>query len=130
MICSGPQFKLFGTGRITTNEFEAGALANPAAPPSRESYCIPVLFLNEGQQRQVEHGSGDSIQFVLLTPHSRGVVLLAPPSPEDTFEFSANFPGHWRDLDAKIDGRRFFQHTLETRPLFCGRPERTRDAAV
>ena len=130
MIRNGPQFKLFGSGRITTNEFEAGALANPAAPPSRESYCIPVFFPNEGQQRQVERGPGVSIQFVLLKSHSRGQLHLALPFPEDKSEFSANILGDWRELNAQIDGLQYLRRTHQTRPLFCGRPGRTRDAAV
>ena len=130
MIRNGLQFKLFGSGCIATAEFALGELANPAVPPSREACCGPVLFLNEGRQRQIEDGPGVSIQFVLLKPRSRGEVRRASSSPEDKSEFSANFLGNWREIDAKIDAPQFFRRTLKIGPLFFSLPERTHVAAV
>ena len=120
MIRNGLQFKLFGSGRITTTGLEAGAFLNPAdpeAPPSHEAYCIPVLYLNDEQARKIKDGPGVSIQIVLLKPHSRGEVRLASSLPGDMAEFTPNFLADRRDMDAMIDGLRFFRRTLETRPL-------------
>ena len=120
MIRNGLEFKLFGSGRITTTGLEAGAFVNPSspdAPPSHEAYCIPVLYLDDEQRRTIEDGPGVSIQIVLLKPHSRGEVRLASPHPAGMCEFTTNFLRDGRDMAAMIEGLRYFRHTLETRPL-------------
>lgn len=122
MIRNLLEFKLFRSGRITTTCLEAGAFVNPDDPddlPSHEAYCIPVLYLNGEQRREIKVSPGVSIQIVLLKPHSRGEVRLASPNPSDMPLFTPNFLSDRRDLENVIKGLRFFRRTLETRPLAC-----------
>jgi choline dehydrogenase len=46
MVLNGLQFKLFGTGRITSSGVEAGAFVNPADPeqePTIQAFCVPIV---------------------------------------------------------------------------------------
>lgn len=120
MIRNGLQFKLFGTGPITTTGLEAAAFVNPTDPnelPTHEAYCIPVMYLDPDTLRRIGDGPGVSIQIVLLKPHSRGEVKLASADPAAMPLVSPNLLKDPRDMSAMIEGLRFFRRTLETRPL-------------
>jgi choline dehydrogenase-like flavoprotein len=120
MIRNGLQFKLFGTGLITTTGLEAAAFVNPTDPeasPTHEAYCIPVLYLAPETLKEIGDGHGVSIQIVLLKPHSRGEVRLASADPADMPLVSPNFLKDQRDMDAMITGLRYFRRTLETKPI-------------
>lgn len=120
MLRNGLQFKLFGSGRITTTGLEAAAFVNPAdpgAPATLEAYCIPILYLDDETLRRIGDGPGVSIQIVLLKPHSRGNVRLRSPDPSDMPLVSPNFLKDSRDLELMVTGLRYFRKTLETSPL-------------
>ena len=120
MIRNGLQFKLFGTGPITTTGLEAACFVNPTdpdAPPTHEAYCIPILYLPPEMLEPEGDGYGTSIQIVLLKPHSRGEVRLTSADPHAMPAISPNFLRDKRDLDAMIAGLRYFRRTLETRPM-------------
>lgn len=120
MLRNGIQFKLFGTGPITTTGLEAAVFVNPVepeAPPTLEAYCIPILYLDPETLKRVGDGYGVSIQIVLLKPHSRGEVRLASANPADMPLVSPNFLKDGRDQEAMITGLRFFRDTMQTRPL-------------
>ena len=60
MLMNGLQFKAFGTGRILSVGFEAGAFVNPIdrdAPPSIQAFCVPIVYLDrdlaEGLRRHL-----------------------------------------------------------------------------
>ena len=49
MLLNGLQFKLFGTGTITSSGVEAGAFVNPLNPdgePSIQAFCVPIVYLD------------------------------------------------------------------------------------
>ena len=120
MIRNGLQFRLFGTGPITTTGLEAAGFVNPIDPdgsPTHEAYCIPILYLEPEMLGPEGDGYGTSIQIVLLQPHSRGEVTLASANPDDMPVVSPNFLKDPRDLEAMITGLRYFRRTLETRPI-------------
>ncbi len=120
MVRNGLQFRLFGSGPITTTGLEAACFVNPTdpdAPPTHEAYCIPILYLPPDMLAPEGDGYGTSIQIVLLKPHSRGEVRLASANPDDMPAISPNFLKDPRDLAAMIAGLRYFRRTLETRPL-------------
>lgn len=120
MIRNGLQFKLFGSGPITTTGLEAAAFVNPhdrEALPSHEAYCIPVLYLPPELLGPEGDGHGVSIQIVLLQPFSRGTVRLVSPDPAQSPLISPNFLKDERDMAAMLTGLRYFRETLETRPL-------------
>jgi choline dehydrogenase-like flavoprotein len=120
MIRNGLQFRLFGTGPITTTGLEAACFVNPTdpgAPPTHEAYCIPVLYLPPEMLGPEGDGYGTSIQIVLLQPHSRGEVKLGSANPDDMPLVSPNFLKDPRDLETMITGLRFFRQTLETKPI-------------
>jgi choline dehydrogenase-like flavoprotein len=120
MIRNGLQFKLFGTGLITTTGLEAAVFVNPTdpdAPPTHEAYCIPILYLDPETLKRIGDGYGTSIQIVLLKPHSRGEVRLASANPADMPLVSPNFLKDPRDVEAMIAGLRYFRKTLETKPM-------------
>ena len=120
MIRNGLQFKLFGSGLITTTGLEAACFVNPTdpeAPPTHEAYCIPVMYLDDEKLKKIGDGPGVSIQIVLLKPHSRGEVRLASGNPADRPLVTPNMLKDPRDMEAMIAGLRYFRRTMETRPL-------------
>ena len=120
MLRNGLQFKLFGSGLITTTGLEAATFVNPLDPeglPTHEAYCIPVMYLPPEKLKEVGEDYGVSIQIVLLKPFSRGEVLLASSNPADMPLIYPNFLEDPRDMDAMVTGLRYFRKTLETKPI-------------
>lgn len=120
MIKNGAQFKLFGSGLITTTGLEAATFVNPLDPsglPTHEAYCIPVMYLSPEKLKEVGEGHGVSIQIVLLKPYSRGEVLLASANPDDMALIYPNFLKDSRDMEAMLSGLKYFRETLETKPI-------------
>ncbi len=120
MIRNGLQFKLFGSGPVTSTGLEAAVFVNPTdpdAPPTHEAYCIPILYLDDATLKRLGDGYGASIQIVLLKPQSRGEVRLASANPDDMPLISPNFLKDPRDMAAMITGLRYFRQTFETKPM-------------
>ncbi|MGI9433317.1 MAG: GMC oxidoreductase [Geminicoccaceae bacterium] len=86
MIRNGLQFRLFGTGPITTTGLKAACFVNPTDPDAaqtHEAYCVSILYLEPEMLGPEGDGYGTSILIVLLQPHSRGEVKLASAIPDD-----------------------------------------------
>ncbi|MEY8141175.1 GMC family oxidoreductase [Falsihalocynthiibacter sp. CO-5D18] len=120
MLRNGMEFKLFGRGKVTTTGLEAACFLNPTdpeAPPTHEAYCIPIMYLNAEQLKDIKEDYGVSIQTVLLKPHSTGTVQLASADAADMPLVDPNFLSDQRDIDEMIKGLRYFRQTMETKPL-------------
>lgn len=120
MIKNGLQFKLFGTGPVTSVGFEAGAFVNPLdadAPPSIQAFCVPVVYLDRGSQDLLHNDYGLTITTVLIKPQSRGSVKLACADPTAMPVVSPNLLQHEDDMRTMIAGQRYFVNAMQTAPL-------------
>ncbi len=120
MYWNGLQFKLFGTGPITSAGVEAGAFVNPADPkaePTIQAFCVPIVYLDRDTLGLVEDTYGLTITTVVVKPKSRGFVRLRSADPADMPLVSPNLLKHPDDARAMIDGQRFFLRAFQTSPL-------------
>jgi choline dehydrogenase len=120
MLRNGLHFKLFGTGPITSAGVEAGAFVNPAergAEPTIQAFCVPIVYLDRDTLSLVEKTFGLTITTVVVKPKSRGTVRLRSADPADMPLISPNLLSDERDMQAMVDGQRFFIRAFETEPL-------------
>ena len=120
MLKNGLQFKLFGTGPITSAGVEAGAFINPENPdaaPSIQAFCVPIVYTDRDTVDLVQDGYGMSITTVVVKPRSRGTVRLASANPADMPLVSPNLLKHPDDMRDMIAGQRFFLQAFGTQPL-------------
>ncbi len=120
MLLNGLQFKLFGTGTITSSGVEAGAFVNPADPvsePSIQAFCVPIVYLDRDTLDFVEDTFGFTITTVVVKPKSRGSVKLRSSNPDDMPLVSPNLLKHPDDMRAMIEGQRYFLKAIHTPPL-------------
>jgi choline dehydrogenase len=120
MILSGIQFKLFGTGPITSSGVEAGAFVNPTDPdgePTIQAFCVPIVYLDRDTRSLLKDTYGLTITTVVVKPKSRGFVRLRSADPADMPLVSPNLLKHPDDARAMIDGQRFFLRAFATSPL-------------
>ena len=120
MLRNGLQFKMFGSGPVTSAGFEAGAFINPIdrdAPPSIQAFCVPIVYLDRDLQEVFEDTYGVSITTVLVKPKSRGHVALRSGDPDDMPLVSPNLLRDPDDLRIMVEGQRFFREVLLTGPL-------------
>jgi choline dehydrogenase len=120
MLLNGLQFKLFGTGRITSAGVEAGAFVNPTNPeadPTIQAFCVPIVYLDRDALGQVNDTYGVTITTVVTKPKSRGFVRLASANPDDMPLVSPNLLKDPADARAMIDGQRFFLRAFQNGPL-------------
>ena len=129
MLWNGVQFKLFGTGPITSAGVEAGAFVNPVdrdAPPTIQAFCVPIVYLDRDSVGEVENTYGLTITTVVIKPRSRGDVRLASADPADMPLVSPNLLKDPDDMRAMIHGQRFFLRALAEKPL----SDRIREIAI
>ena len=120
MLLNGAQFKLFGTGRVTSAGVEAGAFVNPTEPdgePTIQAFCVPIVYLDRDTLGLVDDTYGVTITTVVVKPKSRGFVRLASADPDAMPLVSPNLLKDPADMRAMIDGQRFFLRAMQTRPL-------------
>lgn len=120
MLRNGLQFKLLGTGRILSSGVEAGAFVNPtdpAAEPSIQAFCVPIVYLDRDTVGLVEDGYGLTITTVVVKPKSRGHVRLRSADPADMPLVSPNLLSDAADMRTMIAGQRFFLRAFTTPPL-------------
>ncbi|MBL4646010.1 MAG: GMC family oxidoreductase N-terminal domain-containing protein, partial [Rhizobiales bacterium] len=120
MLLNGIQFKLFGSGPITSAGFEAGAFVNPTSPdddPTIQAFCVPIVYLDRDALGELEDDYGVTITTVVIKPRSRGTVQLASANPDDMPLVSPNLLKHPDDMQAMIEGQRFFMKAFNTSPL-------------
>lgn len=140
MIRNGLQFKMFGTGPVTSAGVEAGAFVNPDspdAPATIQAFCVPIVYLDRDAQDTLKDGYGVTITTVVVKPKSRGSVQLASSNSSDMPVVSPNLLKDPDDMAAMIAGQRFFLQAMAADPL-AGRltkvaapdPTDTSDAAL
>jgi choline dehydrogenase-like flavoprotein len=120
MLWNGIQFKLFGSGRILSAGLEAGAFVNPADPaaePTIQAFCVPIVYLDRDTLTLVENTYGLTVTTVVIKPKSRGEVRLRSANPADKPLVSPNLLKHPDDMAAMIAGQRFFIRAFQTEPL-------------
>ncbi len=120
MLRNGIQFKLFGTGPVTSAGVEAGAFVNPAnaeEAPTIQAFCVPIVYLDRDTRDLVPDGHGMTVTTVVIKPRSRGQVRLRSGDPFEMPVVSPNLLKHPDDMKEMISGQRFFLKAFESSPL-------------
>lgn len=120
MLRNGMQFKLFGTGPVTSAGVEAGAFVNPTdpdAPPTIQAFCVPIVYVDRDTRHLVDDGPGVTVTTVVVKPRSRGTVRLASGDPTAMPLVSPNLLMDPADMDEMVRGQRFFLRAFEQSPL-------------
>jgi choline dehydrogenase len=120
MLLNGLQFKLFGTGRITSAGVEAGAFVNPSDPnaePTIQAFCVPIIYLDRDALGLVQDTYGVTVTTVVVKPRSRGFVRLRSGDPDDMPLVSPHLLKDGADLRTMIEGQRFFIEAFRKGPL-------------
>ncbi len=120
MIRKGLQFKLFGSGPVTSAGVEAGAFVNPTDPdgvPTVQAFCVPIVYVDRDRRELVEDGHGLTVTTVVVKPRSRGEVRLASANPLDMPSVSPNLLKEEADMREMIEGVRFFIEAMQKSPL-------------
>ena len=120
ILKNGIQFKLFGSGPVTSAGVEAGAFVNPddpEAPPTIQAFCVPIVYLDRDTQGLVENDYGMTITTVVVKPRSRGTVRLASADPQAMPLVSPHLLKDPQDMRDMIAGQRFFMRAFEQSPL-------------
>ncbi len=120
MLRNGLQFKLFGSGPITSAGVEAGAFVNPTSPtspPTIQAFCVPIVYLDRDARAELNEDYGITITTVLVKPRSRGEVRLASVDPAAMPVVSPNLLKDPSDMAEMIAGQRFFLRAFAAEPL-------------
>lgn len=120
MVKNGLQFKLFGSGPVTSAGVEAVAYVNPfdrEARPCIQAFCVPIVYLDRDSLGTIEDDYGMTITTVVVKPKSRGEVRLASADPDDMPLVSPNLLKDADDMRTMIEGQRFFLRAFEQKPL-------------
>ncbi|WP_115899107.1 GMC family oxidoreductase [Marinomonas pollencensis] len=120
MLLNGLQFKLFGSGPVTSAGVEAGAFVNPENPEqeaSIQAFCVPMVYLDRDLLSLVNNEYGMTITTVVVKPVSRGYVRLASANPADAPLVCPNLLKDEQDMRAMMAGQRFFIRSFQTAPL-------------
>jgi len=120
MLKNGLQFRLFGSGPITSAGVEAGAFINPDNPesaPTIQAFCVPIVYLDRDSKDLLEDGYGLTVTTVVVKPKSRGDVKLRSANPADMPLVSPNLLKHPDDMRDMIAGQRYFVKAFQTTPL-------------
>ncbi len=120
MLRNGLQFKLFGSGPVTSAGVEAGAFVNPSDPtadPTIQAFCVPIVYLDRDALEEVEDDYGLTVTTVVVKPTSRGEVRLRSSDPFAMPSVSPNLLKSEDDMAEMIRGQRFFRRAFETKPL-------------
>ncbi len=126
MLANGLQFKIFGSGPITSSGVEAGGFVNPVNPdgvPTIQAFCVPIVYLDRGAPDLVENTYGFTVTTVLTKPKSRGTVQLRSANPDDMPLVSPNLLKHADDMQMMIEGQKYFLRAFHEQPL-AGRVKR------
>lgn len=129
MLRNGLQFKLFGSGPITSAGVEAGAFVNPhnrEAAPTIQAFCVPIVYLDRDTLDFVQDDYGLTVTTVVVKPKARGEVRLASADPDTPPDISPNLLGHPDDMAEMIAGQRFFLQAFAQNPL----AQKVKDVAI
>ena len=120
MLRNGLQFKLFGSGPVTSAGVEAGAFVNPDDPsgtPTIQAFCVPIVYVDRENKDLVKDGYGLTVTTVVVKPKSRGSVKLASANPSDMPLVSPNLLKDPADMDEMVKGQKFFLEAFAASPL-------------
>jgi choline dehydrogenase len=120
MLMHGIQFKLFGTGVVTSAGVEAGTFVNPLDPeaePTVQAFCVPFVYLDRDLLQLIKPTYGVTVTTVVTKPKSRGFVRLASANPADMPIVSPHLLKHGDDMATMIAGQRFFLRVFQNPPL-------------
>ncbi len=120
MLMHGIQFKLFGTGVVTSAGVEAGAFVNPLdqdAEPTIQAFCVPFVYLDRDLLQLIKPTYGVTVTTVVTKPKSRGFVKLASANPTDMPVVSPHLLKHPDDMATMIAGQKFFLRAFQNPPL-------------
>ncbi len=120
MIMHGLQFKVFGTGVVTSAGVEAGAFVNPIDPqaePTIQAFCVPFVYLDRDLLKLIDPTHGVTVTTVVTKPKSRGYVQLRSANPADMPIVSPHLLKHPDDMAMMIAGQRFFIEAFRSGPL-------------
>ena len=120
MVMHGLQFKLFGTGLVTSAGVEAGAFINPIDPdaePLVQAFCVPFVYLDRDLLKLIKPTYGVTITTVVTKPKSRGYVTLRSANPADMPVVSPNLLKHPDDMAMMMAGQRYFLRAFQNPPL-------------
>jgi len=120
MLMHGIQFKVFGTGVITSAGVEAGAFINPLDPdaePTIQAFCVPFVYLDRDLLQLIKPTYGVTVTTVVTKPKSRGFVRLASADPADMPIVSPHLLKHSDDMAMMIAGQKFFLRAFQNPPL-------------
>ena len=120
MLGNGLQFKMFGSGPVTSAGVEAGAFVNPGDPeadPTIQAFCVPIVYLDRDALQEVKDDYGVTVTTVVVKPKSRGHVRLRSADPFEMPSVSPNLLKHEDDMAEMIRGQRYFRRVFETKPL-------------
>ncbi len=120
MLRNGIQFKLFGSGPVTSAGVEAGAFVNPKDPdgdPTIQAFCVPIVYLDRDALDLVDDDYGLTVTTVVVKPRSRGEVRLASADPKAMPVVSPNLLKDPADMAEMVEGQRFFVRAFSQKPL-------------
>jgi choline dehydrogenase-like flavoprotein len=120
MIMHGLQFKVFGTGMVTSAGVEAGAFVNPVDPeaePTIQAFCVPFVYLDRDLLKLIAPTHGVTVTTVVTKPQSRGFVALRSADPADMPVVSPHLLKHPHDMATMIAGQRYFLRAFQNGPL-------------
>ena len=120
MLRNGLQFKVFGSGPVTSAGVEAGAFVNPTdrhASPTIQAFCVPIVYLDRDAQTELKDGYGVTVTTVVVKPKSRGEVKLASSDPSRMPSVCPNLLKEEDDMREMIAGQRFFLDAFHSDPL-------------
>jgi choline dehydrogenase len=115
---NGLQYKLFGTGPVSSGGVEACAYIDPdgGARPTIKMYCVPSVYL-DADVKNVKPQDGVTLNACLLRPKSRGTVKLRSSNPFDKPLIDNNYLSEPEDLRIEISGLRYAREILKQNPL-------------
>ncbi len=120
MLMHGIQFKMFGTGMVTSAGVEAGAFVNPLDPgaePTIQAFCVPFVYLDRDLLKLIKPTHGVTVTTVVTKPKSRGYVKLASADPAAMPIVSPHLLKHADDMATMIAGQKFFLRAFDAPPL-------------
>jgi choline dehydrogenase len=112
------QYKLFGTGPVSSAGVEACAYIDPdgSTRPTIKMYCVPSVYL-DADVKNVTAQDGVTLNACLLRPKSRGTVTLRSADPFDKLVVDNNYLAEPDDLRLEIAGLRYARDILRQTPL-------------
>jgi choline dehydrogenase-like flavoprotein len=120
MLKNGLQFKLFGSGPVTSAGVEAGAFVNPndpSAEPTIQAFCVPIMYIDRSTPSSLKETYGLTVTTVVVKPKSRGQVRLRSADPQAMPSVNPRMLEDPRDLAEMIAGQRFFIRAFQAHPL-------------